>query len=103
MEQLVDKIIAIIDDKKGDNIKVIDLKNKAAFADTMIVATGSSSRQVGAIADYVYRTMKDSGILPHIEGVPNCEWVLIDGGDVIVHLFTPEMRDFYSIEKIWSF
>lgn len=69
----------------------------------MIVATGRSDRQVGAVADRVLRMVKEAGYgKPAVEGLQNCDWVLIDAGDVIVHLFRPEVRAFYNLEKMWS-
>ena len=73
------------------------------MADTMIVASGRSHRHVGALADHLQRTMKELGLgRVKVEGLPHCDWVLLDAGDVIVHLFRPEVRTFYNIEKIWS-
>ncbi len=69
----------------------------------MIVASGRSQRHVSALADHVARTMKDAGVDGvRVEGLPNADWVLIDGGDVIVHIFRPEVREFYNLERIWS-
>ena len=82
---------------------VIDLKGKSSMADTMIVASGRSHRHVGALADHVLRALKDAGQgRARVEGLPHCDWVLIDAGDIIIHLFRPEVRSFYNIEKIWS-
>ena len=82
---------------------VIDLKGKSSMADTMIVASGRSHRHVGALADHVLRALKDAGQgRALVEGLPHCDWVLIDAGDLIIHLFRPEVRSFYNIEKIWS-
>ena len=82
---------------------VIDLKDKSSVADAMIVASGRSHRHVGALADHLLRALKDAGFgKARVEGLPHCDWVLIDAGDVIVHLFRPEVRQFYNIEKIWS-
>ena len=81
----------------------IDLKNKSSVADGMIVASGRSQRHVGALADHLQRALKDAGHgRCRIEGMPHCDWVLIDAGDLIVHIFRPEVRTFYNIEKIWS-
>jgi ribosome-associated protein len=81
----------------------IDLKDKSSVADGMIVASGRSQRHVGALADHLLRALKDAGHgRARVEGMPHCDWVLIDGGDVIIHLFRPEVRTFYNIEKIWS-
>jgi len=100
---LEDIILARLDDDKAQDIVSIDLKGKSPVADTMIVASGRSHRHVGAIADHLLRALKDAGCgKARVEGLPNCDWVLIDAGDVIVHLFRPEVRTFYNIEKIWS-
>jgi ribosome-associated protein len=81
----------------------IDLKNKSSVADGMIVASGRSQRHVGALADHLLRALKDHGLgRCRVEGLPHCDWVLIDAGDLIIHLFRPEVRAFYNIEKIWS-
>jgi ribosome-associated protein len=92
-----------LDDDKAQDIVVIDLKDKSSVADSLIVASGRSHRHVGALADHVLRALKDAGYgRCRVEGLPHCDWVLIDAGDVIVHLFRPEVRAFYNIEKIWS-
>jgi len=81
----------------------IDLKGKSSVADTLIIASGRSQRHVGALADNLVRALKDQGLgKARVEGLPACDWVLIDVGDVVVHLFRPEVRQFYNIEKIWS-
>lgn len=73
------------------------------MADTLIIASGRSQRHVGALADNLVRALKDQGLgKARVEGLPACDWVLIDVGDVVVHLFRPEVRQFYNIEKIWS-
>ena len=92
-----------LDDDKAQDVVLIDLKNKSSVADCMIVASGRSQRHVGALADHILRALKDAGVgKAKVEGLPHCDWVLIDAGDVIVHLFRPEVRAFYNIEKIWS-
>lgn len=96
-------ILARLDDDKAQDIVLIDLKGKSPMADTMIVASGRSHRHVGALADHLQRMLKEHGLgKGKVEGLPHCDWVLIDAGDVIVHLFRPEVRSFYNIEKIWS-
>ena len=96
-------VLARLEDDKAQDIVVIDLKGKSSMADTMIVASGRSHRHVGAIADHVLRALKDAGQgRARVEGLPHCDWVLIDAGDLIIHLFRPEVRAFYNIEKIWS-
>lgn len=96
-------ILARLDDDQAQDIVFIDLKDKSSVADSMIVASGRSHRHVGAMADHLLRALKDEGFgKARVEGLPHCDWVLIDAGDVIVHLFRPEVRSFYNIEKIWS-
>lgn len=81
----------------------IDLTGKTAIADAMVIATGRSQRHVGALADHLVRLLKEAGFgRCRIEGMPNADWVLIDAGDVIVHIFKPEVRDFYKLEKMWA-
>jgi len=100
---LQDLILARLDDDKAQDIVVIDLKAKSSIADCMIVASGRSHRHVGALAERLLRALKDAGAgNARVEGMPHCDWVLIDAGDVIVHLFRPEVRAFYNLEKIWS-
>lgn len=92
-----------LDDDKAQDVVSIDLKDKSSVADRMIVASGRSHRHVGAMADHLLRTLKDAGFgRARVEGLPHCDWVLIDAGDVIVHIFRPEVRSFYNIEKIWA-
>ena len=96
-------ILDRLDDGKAQDIVFIDLKDKSAFADALVIASGRSHRHVGAMADHLLRALKDAGHgRAKVEGLPHCDWVLIDAGDVIVHLFRPEVRGFYNLEKIWS-
>jgi ribosome-associated protein len=96
-------ILARLDDDKAQDVVFIDLKGKSAVADGLVVASGRSHRHVGAMADHLLRALKEAGYgRARVEGLPSCDWVLIDAGDVIVHLFRPEVRSFYNIEKIWS-
>jgi ribosome-associated protein len=96
-------ILAKLDDDKAQDVVFIDLKGKSAVADGLVVASGRSHRHVGAMADHLLRALKENGYgRCRVEGLPNCDWVLIDTGDVIIHLFRPEVRSFYNIEKIWS-
>ncbi|HEY1425042.1 MAG TPA: ribosome silencing factor [Caulobacteraceae bacterium] len=96
-------ILTRLDNEKAQDVVFIDLKDKSSVADGMIVASGRSHRHVGAMADHLLRALKDAGYgRARVEGLPHCDWVLIDAGDVIVHLFRPEVRAFYNIEKIWS-
>jgi ribosome-associated protein len=98
-----DLILSRLDDDKAQDVVFIDLKGKSPVADGLIVASGRSQRHVGAMADHLLRALKDAGFGKcRVEGMPSADWVLIDAGDVIVHLFRPEVRSFYNIEKIWS-
>lgn len=96
-------ILTRLEDDKAQDVVFIDIKGKSPVADGLIVASGRSGRHVGAMADHLLRALKDAGYGKcRIEGMPSADWVLIDAGDVIVHLFRPEVRSFYNIEKIWS-
>jgi ribosome-associated protein len=96
-------ILSKLDDDKAQDIVLIDLRGKSPMSDAMIVASGRSHRHVGALADHLQRLMKEQGLgKVKVSGLPHCDWVLLDAGDVIVHLFRPEVRAFYNIEKIWS-
>lgn len=81
----------------------IDLEGKSDIADHMLIASGRSARHVSAIADHVVEDLKDAGYgRPRVEGSGACDWVLVDAGDVIVHIFRPEVREFYNLEKMWA-
>ena len=96
-------ILQRLDEDKAQDVVFIDLKDKSSVADSLIVASGRSNRHVSALADHLLRSLKDAGQgRCRVEGMPHCDWVLIDAGDVIIHLFRPEVRAFYNIEKIWS-
>lgn len=102
-EALLALVRKTLDDNKAEDIVVIDLKGKSAFADYMVVATGRSNRQVVALADYVAEALKKArgGYIP-VEGKQGGDWVLVDAGDVVVHIFRPETRAFYGLEKMWA-
>lgn len=92
-----------LDESKAEETIHIDITGKSTVADHMIVTNGRSHRHVNAVADRLLRDLKDAGFgTPKVEGMPACDWVLVDTGDVIVHIFRPEVRDFYSLEKLWS-
>jgi ribosome-associated protein len=92
-----------LEDAKAEDTVPIVLKGRSALADHMIISTGRSDRHVGAIADQVMQALKKAGVRKiAVEGVPLCEWVLIDTGDIIVHIFKPDVRAFYNLEKLWS-
>lgn len=96
-------LIQALEDDKAEDLTVIDLAGKSSLSDIMIIASGRSARHVSAIADHLAKTVKETtGRSPKIEGLPNADWVLIDLGDIIVHLFRPEVRAFYNLEKIWA-
>ena len=96
-------ILARLDDMKAEETVTIDLRGKSAYSDYMIVTSGRANRHVGAIAENVTKGLKENGVKNiHVEGLPNCDWVLIDSGDVIVHVFRPEVREFYNLEKMWT-
>ncbi len=92
-----------LEDDQAEEIVVIDLAGKSDIADYMIIAGGRSNRHVAAMAEHVIEKLKAAGMhsVP-AEGLPRCDWVLIDAGDVIVHLFRPEIRAFYNLEKMWG-
>ena len=100
---LADTVISSLEDDKAEDITVIDLQGKSSIADIMIIASGRSARHVASIADHLAQTIKDTTGRPvKLEGLPNADWVLLDLGDIIIHLFRPEVRAFYNLEKIWS-
>ena len=96
-------ILGSLEDAKAENIVSIDLSGKTTIADRMIVASGRSSTHVGAIADRVVKACREAGFpTPKIEGMPVCDWVLLDARDAIVHIFRPDVRQFYNLEKMWG-
>ena len=101
--QSLQTVLASLEDSKAENSISIDIAGKSALGDHMVVTSGRSHRHVGAIADHLARDLKQAGLGPvRVEGLPHCDWVLIDIGDIIIHIFRPEVRDFYNIEKMWS-
>jgi ribosome-associated protein len=99
---LVKAILDCLDENKAEDLVTIDLTGKSSLADAMIIATGRSNRHVGAIAEHVLERLKALGVKDvHVEGLPFCDWVLVDAGDVIVHIFRPEVRQFYRLERLW--
>lgn len=102
-EEALDVILSSLDESKAEDILTIDLRGKSSLADFMVILSGRSHRHVGAVSDRLLRDMKDNGMgNAHVEGLPNCDWVLVDTGDHIVHIFRPEVREFYNIEKMWA-
>ena len=101
--QLLDTVTTSLDGDKALESDVIDLAGKTDFADYMVIATGTSQRHIATMAEHLRENLKAKGLASvPIEGLGNCDWVLIDAGDVVVNLFRPEVRQFYGLEKIWS-
>ena len=102
-DETLNLILSRLDDMKAEETVTIDLRGKSSITDYMIVTSGRANRHVGAIAENVAKSLKENGIAaPHVEGLTTCDWVLIDSGDVIVHVFRPEVREFYNLEKMWT-
>ena len=99
---LLELIEKTLDDNKAENIVTIDLKGKTSIANYMVIASGTSNRHVAALADKLKYTLKQNGYNTASEGEEKANWVLIDAFDVIVHIFCPEVRDFYNLEKMWN-
>jgi ribosome-associated protein len=100
---LLKRILTSLDDDKAENIITIDLEGRSALCDAAVIASGRSSRHVGAMAEHLARRLKESGYGTRpISGQAQGDWVLVDAGDVIVHLFRPEVRDYYDLEGMWS-
>ena len=100
---LLELVTSSLDDDKASNIVTIDLRKKTILADYLVIATGRSQRHVGAVADHLIEYLKENKHRPiGVEGMPRCDWVLIDAADVIVHIFRQEVREFYNLEKMWS-
>ena len=100
---LTNQIFNILDDAKTENIKIVDLKNKSSIADSFVIATCRSTRHANATADELTKKLKKIGIkCPSPEGRPKCDWVIVDAGSIIVHLFRQEIRELYSLEKLWD-
>jgi ribosome-associated protein len=94
---------ACLDDMKAEDAVEIDLVGRTSIADAMMIASGRSQRHVGSIAEKLIQNLKDAGFgRVRVEGMPACDWVLIDAGDLIVHIFRPEVRGFYNLEKMWG-
>lgn len=101
--RLLALVVAILDDGKAQDVFVIDLAGKSSMADYMVVATGGSARHINALAEMLIRGLKTAKFgTPGVEGKTQGDWVLLDAGDVILHLFRPEVRAFYNLEKMWE-
>jgi ribosome-associated protein len=103
VSRAIKTVLASLEDSKAENIVSIDLNGKSSLADHMVIASGRSHRHVAAVADQLLKALKDAGLgNARVEGLAAADWVLIDSGDVIVHIFRPEVRDFYNLEKMWQ-
>lgn len=99
----LETVLASLDDSKAENIIPIDIQGRSSLGDHMVVASGRSHRHVAAVADHLIKAIKEAGLgTPRVEGLSNADWVLIDSGDVIIHVFRPEVREFYNLEKMWQ-
>lgn len=97
-------VLGQLDDDQAQDVVTIPLEGKSSIADFMVVASGRSTRQVASIAQKLAETVKHSGFGPaKLEGLPQADWVLVDAGDVVIHLFRPEVRSFYNLERMWAF
>ncbi|MBL4894267.1 MAG: ribosome silencing factor [Emcibacter sp.] len=102
-QTLLEVIITSLEDSKAEEIISIDLNGKTSIADSMIIASGRSTRQVGAIANHLVTNIKKAGYgHSKIEGLEKSDWVLVDAGDAIIHIFRPEVRSLYNLEKMWA-
>ncbi|MCD2182632.1 ribosome silencing factor [Rhizobium sp. GN54] len=102
-ERALHAVLASLEDSRAEDIVSIDIAGKSALGDYMVVASGRSSRHVAAICDHLITDLKDEGFgSARVEGLETGDWVLIDTGDIIVHVFRPEIREFYNIEKMWA-
>lgn len=99
----IQTVLASLEDSKAEDIVSIDIRRKSTLGDFMVVASGRSHRHVAAVAEHLLQALKDEGFgNARVEGLPSADWVLIDAGDVIVHIFRPEVREFYNLEKMWQ-
>jgi ribosome-associated protein len=100
---LCERVLAALEELKAKEVRVIDVRGKTSVADTLVIASGTSTRHVKALADEVVRFVKQAGMFPlGVEGQTEAEWVLVDLGDVIVHVMLPRIREFYGLERLWS-
>lgn len=102
-KSVLKKILHWLDEAKAEKVVDIDIKGKSSLGDYMVIATGRTDRHVGAIAEQLRTHLKDAGHEHlRVEGLKTCDWVVVDAGDIIVHIFRPEVRDFYNLEKMWT-
>ena len=100
-DALLSRILASLDEDRAEDVVSIDLRGRSEMADHMVIASGRSTRQVAAISEHLTDRLKEAGTPSKVEGADQGDWVLIDAGDVIVHVFRPEVREFYQLEKMW--
>ena len=100
--ELKDLVVKILDDNKAEDIVAIDLAGKSSIADFMVICSGRSSRQVSSLAENFSGIISKEGYQTRLNGKETGDWVIVDGGDFIVHVFRPEVREFYKLEKIWN-
>ena len=102
-EETLRIVLTRLDDMKAEDTTTIDLRDDSALADYMVVTSGRSNRHVGSVADRVLEDLREAGLTGlRVEGMPHCDWVLIDAGDVVIHVFRPEVRTFYNLERLWT-
>jgi ribosome-associated protein len=102
-QALLSRILISLDDDKAEDVVTIDLEGRSSLADAIVIANGRSQRHVSAIAEHLARRLKEAGYGTRpVDGLKSGDWVLVDAGDVIVHVFRPEVRDFYNLEKMWE-
>ena len=102
VEKVLELVKTSLDDGKAEDVIVIDLEGKSSIASYMVVASGNSNRHVASLAENLQLKLKENGCASISEGLEKADWVLVDAYDVIVHIFRPEVREFYSLEKMWS-
>lgn len=101
--KMIDVVLHCLEDAKAEATVAIDITGKSSIADHMVVTTGRSNRHVSAVADQLLKSLRENGFgKPRVEGLPHADWVLVDAGDVVVHIFRPEVREFYNLEKMWQ-
>ena len=102
-ERTLEAVLASLEDSKAEDILSIDIRGKSSLGDFMVIASGRSHRHVAAVSEQLKQTLKENGFgTARVEGDGSADWVLIDQGDVIVHIFRPEVREFYNLEKMWQ-
>ncbi len=101
-QEIVDIVKEVLNDKKAENVVTLNISEKSTFADFLVIGSGNVARQTAAMADHILRTLKEYGVNGVVEGLPQGDWVLVDLGCVVVHLFRPEIRERYNLEKMWA-